>query len=159
LCFRKFLELKDPISGNQDALKSHIRANWSTLRCDILPDCTMLAICWVIAESTVVRLLNSPERSLTNSVCAGEESGKEGGLGVVLELAAAFVDSLMMKLSGDVTQSSRVTFSCLATVTVTPAHPTSILLFFSFFDSQSVTVEKETTLQVDAGLLTVTPYR
>ena len=97
MCFRKFLELKDPISGNHDALNSHIRATWSTWRCDILPDCTRLAICWVIAGSTVARVpLNSPERSLTNSVCAGEDSGKEGGLGVVLELAAAFVDSLMM---------------------------------------------------------------
>ena len=99
MCFRKFLELKDPISGNQEALNSHIRATWSTWRCDILPDCTRLAICWVIAGSTDARFpLKSPERSLTNSVCAGEDSGKEGGLGVVLELAAAFVDSLMMKL-------------------------------------------------------------
>ena len=99
MCFRKFLELKDPISGNHDALNSHIRATWSTWRWDNLPDCTRLAICWVIAESTVARVpLNNPERSLTNSVCAGEDSGKEGGLGVVLELAAVFVDSLMMKL-------------------------------------------------------------
>jgi hypothetical protein len=61
-----------------------------------VPDCTRLAICWVIAGSTVARVpLNSPEIILTNSVCAGG-SGKEGGLGVVLELAAAFVDSLML---------------------------------------------------------------
>lgn len=99
MCFHKFLELKDSISGNHDALNSHIRATWSTWRWDILPDCTRLAICWVIAVSTVARVpLNSPERSFTNSVCAGEDSGKEGGLGVVLELAAAFVDSLMTKL-------------------------------------------------------------
>ena len=90
----------DPISGNHDALNSHIRATWSTWRCDILPDCTKLAICWVMAGSIVARVpLNSPERSLISSVCAGEDSGKEGGLGVVvLELAAAFVDSLMMKV-------------------------------------------------------------
>ena len=49
-----------------------------------------------MAGSTVARVpLSSPERSLTNSVCAGEDSGKEGGFGVVFELAAAFVDSLM----------------------------------------------------------------
>jgi len=46
--------------------------------------------------STVARgALNSPERSLTNSVCAGVDSGKVGGIDVALELAAAFVDSLM----------------------------------------------------------------
>ena len=38
--------------------------------------------------------LNSPERNLTNSEYAGEDLGKVGGLGVVLELAGAFVDSL-----------------------------------------------------------------
>lgn len=48
-----------------------------------------------MAGSIVVRLpLNSPERSLTNSVCAGEDSDA-AELGTALELAAAFVDSLM----------------------------------------------------------------
>ena len=119
VCFRKFLELKDPISGNHDALNSHIRATWSTWRCDILPDCTRLAICWVIAGSTVARVpLNSPERSLTNSVCAGEDSGKEGRLGVVLELAAAFVDSLMMKVKLKFSDPSRQRHArtCLASI-------------------------------------------
>ena len=95
LCFRKFLELKDPISRNNGTSRDPIRATWSTWRCDILPDCTMLAICWVMAGSIVVRLpLKSPERSLTNSVCAGEDS-VAAELGAALELAAAFVDSLM----------------------------------------------------------------
>ena len=68
-----------------------------------------------MAGSIVVRVpLKSPDRTLTNSFCTGEDSGNVGGLGVVLELAAAFVDSAMIKLSRkvrDVTQLSRVTLS------------------------------------------------
>ena len=53
-----------------------------------------------MAGSIVVRVpLKSPDRTLTNSFCTGEDSGNVGGLGVVLELAAAFVDSAMIKLS------------------------------------------------------------
>jgi hypothetical protein len=55
----------------------------------------MFAICWFKAGSFTRDPLNSPERSLTNSVCAGEDSD---GLGVVLELAAAFVDSLIAEI-------------------------------------------------------------
>lgn len=58
----------------------------------------MFAICWFKAGSFTRDPLNSPERSLTNSVCAGEDSDEEGRLGVVLELAAAFVDSLIAEI-------------------------------------------------------------
>ena len=54
-----------------------------------------------MAGSSVIRVpFKSAEKSLTNSVCAGEDSGRPmvGGLGVVLELAAAFVDSAMTEI-------------------------------------------------------------